>query len=197
MWTLVALYALIIVLLHIPAVQGMVGREVASALGKKLGTEVKIGRVDLGLPFRLVIDDVTLLDQQNKPMLCAARLSASAELTPLLSGRISISSAQLFGVKAMLYKMSADAKPNYQFVLDSLASKDTTKQKTPLDLHIHSLVIRNSSVSYDQYDVAPTNGKLNLAHLKVDDISAHLILNRLTPDSLNLNCKRLSMHEAS
>ena len=197
MWTLVALYALIIVLLHIPAVQEMVGAEVAAALGKKLGTEVRIGRVNLGLPLRLVIDDVTLLDQQNKPMLQAARLSASAELTPLLSGRISISSAQLFGVKATLYKKTADAKPNYQFVLDSLASKDTTKQKTPLDLHIHSLVIRNSSVSYNQYDVAPTHGRINPAHLKMDDISAHLILNRLTPDSLNLNCKRLSLREGS
>ncbi len=197
MWTLVSIYAIIIVLLHIPAIQGFIGREVANALGEKLGTEVRIGRVDLGFLNRLVIDDVTMLDQKGKTMLHAARLSVSAEPTPLLAGRISISSAQLFGVKAILYKERADAKPNFQFVLDSLASKDTTSQKTPLDLHIHSLIIRNSAVSYDQYDIAPTRGRINPAHIHANGISAHLILNRLTNDSLNLNCKRLSMKESA
>ncbi len=197
MWTLVSIYAMIIVLLHIPAIQEVIGRKVASALGEKLGTEVRIGRIDLGFLNRLVIDDVTMLDQKGKPMLHAARLSVSAEPTPLLAGRISISSAQLFGVKAMLYKERAEAKPNFQFVLDSLASKDTTSQKTPLDLHIHSLIIRNSTVSYDQYDVAPTRGKFNPAHISASGISAHIILNRLTNDSLSLNCKRLSLKEAA
>lgn len=196
-WTLVWVYAAVIVLLHIPSVQGFVGGKVADALGKKLGTEVRIGRVDLGFLNRLVITDVLLYDQQSKPMLRAARLSVNAELTPLLSGRISITSAQLFGVKALLYQERAGAKPNFQFVVDSLASKDTTKQKTPLDLNIHSLIIRNSEVSFDRYDVAPTHGKFNTAHIKASDISAHLILNRLTPDSINFNCKRLSFKEAS
>ena len=194
-WTLVCLYALTAILLHIPAIQHWAGSEVANALGTKLGTVVKIDRVDLGFPGRVVIDGVTLLDQKNKPLLRATRLSVSAEIMPLLEGRISISSAQLFGVKAQLYKENAQAKPNFQFIVDSLASKDTTSQKTPLDLHIHSLIMRGGSVSYDQYDVAPTQGRFNAAHLSVSDISAHLILNCLTPDSLNLNCKRLSLAE--
>ena len=73
-------------------------------------------------------------------MLKASRISAKFSYLELMKGRISITSAQIFGLNANLYKRNAEAKPNFQFVLDSLASKDTT-QHTPLNLAISSLGI--------------------------------------------------------
>ena len=94
-----------------------------------------VGRVDLGFFNRIIIDDVSMLDQQSDSMFYATRISASIDYIPLFEGKISISSAQLFGLNAHLYKQTAESKPNFQFVLDSLASKDTTEH-TPLDLRI-------------------------------------------------------------
>ena len=187
---------LIMVLIRIPGVQGIIGQRVADAVGKKLGTTVSVGRVDLGFLNRIIIDDLTLLDQQQKDMLHVARLSARVELLPLAEGRISISSAQIIGAHASLYKPSADSPANFQFMLDSLASNDTTAQ-TPLNLRINSLIIRYSSLDYDQYDVAPVNGRFNPAHLHLGDISAYISLKTLTSDSLNIGIKRLSLNEAS
>ncbi len=179
---------------YIPQAQNYLGNKVASAISHKLGTEVSIGRVDLGFFNRMIIDNVCIKDQQKQDMLRVGRLSVRLELWPLLDGKIAISSAQLFGAHFLLYKNHDKSPANFQFVLDSLASKDTTSH-TPLDLHINSLIIRRSSVSYDQRNEPQTHGLFNTKHLHVRDLSAHINLKTLTDDSLNINVKRLELKE--
>ena len=191
-----ALYFLLMVFIHIPACQQYIGEKVTEAVSDKLATEVSVGRVDLGFLNRIILDDVIIHDQNQKEMLRVARLSARIDILPLTNGKISISSAQLFGARAQFYRQDSLAKPNFQFVLDSLASKDTTSH-TPLDLHINSFIIHRSSVKYDEYHIAPTPGRFNPHHLNVNDISANIILKTLTDDSLDINIKRLTLTEPS
>ena len=132
-WLLVGLIVALMILTHVPPIQRFVGSQVSDAIAKKLGTKINVERVDLGFFNRIIVDGVEICDQQGKSMLKATRLSAKFDYLALTEGRISISSAQLFGLQANLYKATADATPNFQFVLDSLASKDTTSHK-PLDL---------------------------------------------------------------
>jgi hypothetical protein len=194
-WTIAGLYLALVLLTHFPPVQSFIGSQVASALSHKLGTEVNVGKVNLGFFNRIIIDDVTIFDQKGKKMLMASRVSAKFEYIPLTKGKIAISSAQLFGLHADLYKETADSKPNYQFVLDSLASKDTTS-RTPLDLAIHSFIIRNGQIKYDQLDAPNVPHHFSPKHINAKNISAHLILNALTDDSLNLNVKKMAFQES-
>ena len=195
-WSLLALYLLVMGATRLPFCQDFIGQRIANAVGERLGTHVSVGRVDIGLLNRVIIDDVSILDQQNKRMLNISRLSASIDLLPLTEGKIRISSAQLFGAHAKFYQKDSLSKPNFQFVLDSLASKDTTNH-TPLDLRVNTFIIRHSSVSFDRQDAAQTPGLFNPQHLYVSDISAHILLKALTDDSLNLQIKRLGFQEQS
>ena len=195
-WVILGLYLLLMGLVSIPAVQAYLGRHASRFLASQLGTSVSIERVDIGLFNRLTLDNVKILDQQGKDMLTARRLSATVDLLPLVNGKISISSAQIFSTHAKLYQADAQSKPNFQFVIDSLASKDTTNT-TPLDLRINSLIIRHSSVSFDVLDAPQTPERLNPKHLKLTDISAHILLKALSEDSLNVNVKRLAFREHS
>ncbi len=193
-WSLLTLYVLLMLFTHIPACQTFLGEKTAQAIGEKLGTKVSIGRVDLGFLNRVIIDDVLIYDQQQQMMLSAARLSARVDILPLTQGRISISSAQLFSAHARINKKDSLSKLNIQFVLDSLASKDTTSH-TPLDLHINSFILRNSSVKYDQMDAPQTPGVFNPHHLLFSKISAYMTLKTLTDDSLDINVRRLALME--
>ncbi len=195
-WGLLALVTSLMVALRLPAVQDWAGSKVAGVLGEQLGTEVSVGRVDLGFLNRLILDDVTILDQQRHPMVKVARLTAKVDLAPLALKRISVSSAQLLGARLQLSRPTADAPANFQFVLDSLASKDTTNQ-TPLDLRINSFIVRNSSITYDQWDEAPTPKRFNPYHIFVSGISGHINLKSLKDDSLNINVKRFTCVEQS
>jgi hypothetical protein len=195
-WSLIALYILLLILIHLPFCQTYLAEKTAEGVAEKLGTQVNVGRVDLGFLNRIIIDDICIYDQQKKKMLQVARLSARVDILPLVKGKISISSAQLFGAHALLYKKNETAKPNFQFALDSLASKDTTSQ-SPLNLNINSLIIRRSSMIYDQLDAEPTEGLFNLKHLNIHNIAVDFALKQLTEDTLDLTVKRFSILEQS
>lgn len=195
-WSLLTLYAMVMLFTHIPACQTFLGEKTAQAIGEKLGTKVSIGRVDLGFLNRVIIDEVLIYDQQQQQMLNVSRLSARVDILPLTQGRISISSAQLFGAHARINRRDSVSKTNFQFVIDSLASKDTTNH-TPLDLRVNSLILRNSSVKFDQTDAPYTIGKFNPLHMYFSKISAYMNLNTLTDDSIDINIRRLALIEQS
>ena len=195
-WGFIGLYLLLMISFHIPAVQEYIGNKTAKLLADELGTKVRVERVDLGFLNRVVIDKVMIEDQQGKEMLSIGRLGVRISLWELMNGKISISSAQIFGAHAKLYQTSPETAPNFQFVIDSLASKDTTSQ-TPLDLHINSLIMRRSSVTFDKLWEPETPNELNPSHLHVKDISAHIILKTLTTDTMNINVKKLAFEEKS
>lgn len=190
------LYLLFVILVNTPYVQQFVGSQAASLISDKLGTRAYIGKVHIGIFNRFIIDDVLIYDQKGKEMLKAARMSVRMEMLPLAEGKISISSVQIFGSHLTFYQPSHDSKPNFQFVIDSLASRDTTSSK-PLDLRINSFIMQRSSVKFDRYDVAPTNGIFNPAHIHITNISAHISLKALKNDSINLAVKKLAMTEQS
>ena len=196
-WTVVSLYLLIAVMVHIPYVQQSLASGVASVISSKLNTRVEIGRVDLGFLNRLVIDNTTIYDQGGKPMVRAARLAVRIDLLQLVEGRIRISSAQVFSTHFTLYRANAASAPNFQFALDALASKDSTKAKTPLDLSVNSFIMRHCSVKYDQLDRPHTPGRFNPAHLHLTNIGTYIRLNALTDDSLNVALNTLSATEQS
>lgn len=182
--------------MHIPAVQRRVAMGVAEMVGEKIGTRVEIGRVSIGLFNRVIIDHVKIDDKQRREMLSVGRMSANIGLTDLAAGRIRISSAQLFGPRFNLIKDSERGDWNFQFVVDSL-SKSDNKEKTPLDLQINSFIIRRGELSMRQRYRAPRRDGIDPANLQLSQISAHIVVNRLTNDALDVKLKRLSFREKS
>ena len=196
LWLLLGIIALFFVLLNTPAVQKYIGGQTSKVLSEKFGTKVEVGRIDVGILNRIIVDDLIIYDQSGTKMLGASRLSAHFELSPLLQGKIALTSAQLFGLKATLYQKDDTTPPNYQFLLDSLASKDTTSTK-PLDLRITSLVVRHGDIRYDRLDTPSRAGHLHPHHLHLTDLSGHVMLNQLTDDRIDIKVKKISFKEAS
>ncbi len=192
---MLSLTLLLMILLETPTVQGFLGERVAAILSSNLGTNVKVGKIHISLPSRITADDVVLYDQSGKEMLRTNRLSASIELTPLADGHISISSAQIFGASLNLYQPSSEQPTNFQFIIDALSSKDTTKRSST-NIHIGSLIIRRSRIKFDRLD-KPQTQTFTPNHLNISDISGHLQLRTLTNDSLNIEIKKLSLCEQS
>ena len=197
LWSVIIAYIAVIMIIHIPSVQSWLGKQVGGIIADKLNTKVSVGRVYLGFLNRIIIDDLELYDQKSELMLRSTRVAAKIEYSKLISNkRIYISSAQVFGLRGVFYKKDRHTAANFQFVLDSLASKDKSK-KSDIELSINSLIIRHGAIKYDRYDIAPTPSRINPAHIDVKDISAHLIIPYYTADSLEASIKTLSFNEAS
>jgi hypothetical protein len=194
---LAGLYLGLNLLLSLPAVQRRLSSVAADELGQLLHTEVKIGRVAIGLFNRIILEDVHLRDQSDQEMLRVARLSAKFDLLPLLQQRISIHSVQLFGFRARLYRPTPDEAPNFQFVLDAFASQDTTKSEFPVDVRINSILVRRGAIHYDVQSLPVDSGRFDVNHLHVSNLSATLSLKACSADSLNATVKQLHFEEAS
>ena len=84
---ILSLYIGTILLLNIPYVQRQISVLVANELANVLGTELTIGRINMGLLNRIIIDDLLLNDQSDKEMLKISRLSAKFDILPLFKGK--------------------------------------------------------------------------------------------------------------
>ena len=196
-WSFIGIHIGLIVLLNIPSVQGKLATLVSAELGRLLHTEVAVGRIELGLLNRIHITDVRLDDQQGEEMLNVNRLSARFEWRPLLEGKIVINSVQLIGFDIRLQKDTPESVPNFQFVLDALASKDTLKQAPKIDLRINSVLINRGQLTYDVLSEPQTTEKFNASHIGIQNLSASISLKALRNDSLNAIVRRLSFEEQS
>jgi len=166
-------------------------------LEKILHTELSIGRVDIGLMNRIIVDDVLLKDQSKREMLKVSRLSAKFEILPLFKGKITIRSVQLFGFNVHLNKKTPKDPINCKFVIDAFASKDTVKKESKLDLRINSVLIRRGTFNYDILSEPGSPGKFNAKHIQLSNIIANISLKALHKDTINLSIKRLSLNERS
>ncbi len=189
------LYIGTIILLNIPYVQQKISVSVANELSSMLGSRLTIGRINMGLLNRIIIDDLLLDDRSGKEMVKVSRLSAKFNILPLFNGKISISSVQLFGFNINLNKQTPEAEPNFRFVLDALAPKDTVQEQSDLPLRINSLLVRRGKVSYDVLSEKETPEKFNPQHIRLRNIIANISLKALQGDSINAAIKRLSIEE--
>ena len=56
LWVIIGLLVTTVVLLRMPTVQRFMGEKTAEMLSEKLGTQVSVGRVDVGFLNRITID---------------------------------------------------------------------------------------------------------------------------------------------
>ena len=196
-WSLIAFHLGLLILLNLPSVQDKLASWISSELRTILQTEVSVGRIELGLFNRIHIGDVLLEDRQGNDMLKVNRLSARYELSPLLDGKIVINSIQLIDFDVNLNKETPDSEPNFQFVIDALADKDTLKETPDIDLRINSVLINRGKLKYNVLSAPETPGKFNPSHIHVDQLSASLSLKAFRNDTLNATIRRLGFVEQS
>lgn len=176
-----------------PWAQQWTARRLQQYLSEELDTRVEVGHVQLGLFNRVIVDDLLLFDQAEDTLLHATRLSAKVELASLFTDNIHILNAQLFGYDLRLKRATPDQPYNFQFVLDSLASQDTTSN--PVGVNIESVIIRRGRLTHDVLS-APQAPHFNPQHLCLEDLAMRLEVDVLPSDSICLNIKELRFRDS-
>ena len=190
---IITLYTCLIILVNIPAVQNQLGSWIADALSDKIGSEVSIGKVNVGFLNRLIIDDINIKDKSGQDLLKADRTAVKVSIIKLLKGEISIGSAQLFGLQANLYKRTPQSEGNYQFLIDALSNDN--EKSTPLHLNINTFILRRGHIKYNILSEKYTSNKFNVNHLDINDIDATLSLRELTDDNIDIVIRRFNFKE--
>lgn len=83
------------VLLYVPFVQDFAVKIATEQVSKSTGMKIGIGRLRLGFPLKLNVDNASVIQANGDTMLTSARLAVDVKLMPLLKGDIEVSGAEL------------------------------------------------------------------------------------------------------
>lgn len=98
LWTLFGLVLLIIaipVLLYVPFVQDFAVKIATEQVSKSTGMKIEVGKLRLGFPLKLKVDNAIVVQANGDTMLTSSRLAVDVKLKPLFKGNIEISGAEL------------------------------------------------------------------------------------------------------
>ncbi len=165
-------------------------------LSTKLGTQVSIRSISIGLLNRVDVDSILVMDQSGQPMLCARHLGVRLEMIPLLRKELVVKHAGLYDCKVRLYRATDGAKPNYQFLLDSLSSSSGS-QGPKLKFSARSFICRNVDLRYDILNAFQTPGQLNPRHIHLSEINGNFRTGSLRHDDLDIRIRQLQFKEQS
>lgn len=193
---LIGSYLILILLIQIPSVQSRIGTVVAKEIELKIGSDVSIGRVDIGLLNRIIIYNLSLKNHENDEIIKISRLSAKFDILPLLKKKIVIGSVQLFGFDIKLSRNDKNSPLNIQYIIDAFKSNKNDK-KSQVDLKINTVLIRRGKLSYNINSEPVVNSGFDKNHIEINNIIANISLKALKNDSLDLNIKKMSFREKS
>lgn len=186
-------------LLNSPKVQQRVSVVLATELENRIGTRVGLGGVRWLFPTDIIIDSLTIDDQEGEHLLSVSHIAAKVEWAPLfLNRQLSIRNIRLFYPNIHIYRADAADEYNYQFLIDAFAAKDKKKEKksSRLSLRVNTLLVRHAHICHHNY-VQPQSDKFQFDDLSIDDLSAQLSLKTLSADSASLIVRQLKFKEHS
>ena len=191
--------ALLYIGLSLPFVERSIADVAEKQLSELLHVNVTIGGIEIS-PFnrvtltRVVIADTTAM--QHGPIAMIDRLGGSININAtLLEQSVIINYVELIGLNGSFWRESASAPLNIQPIIDALKPKDQ-KKKTQIEMRINSILIRKSSISYDQWDapVKPVS-EIDFKHLAVRDLQADVNIPLISKDDYRVSLSRLTFHE--
>lgn len=193
----VGLYLLIYVFVSMPALQKKLVSIAEREVSALIGSEVKIGRLEI-FPFNEVrLSDVRLYEPSSKGLgkecLYIGQLGAGIELAELLQGNLVISYTELSRVDINIYKRNPETPYNIQFIIDALKPKEK-KESTNINLNIHTVVIRKLNLSYDLLWIPETKGGFSPAHLRVSNFRADISIPSIdtSPFAIETKIRRIA-----
>lgn len=147
--SIIGLFLLIVLLIQIPYIQNIVKDKAVSYLEDKIGTEVQIGRIEIGLPKKVIVEGVYFESQQGDTLLAGKKLAVDISLFKLLSNEVEVNSIQLDGIVANV-KRNKDSVFNFDYIIKAFASnepKDTTS--APMKFSVNRVNLDNIRVTYN------------------------------------------------
>ncbi len=166
LWTvgsIIGLFLLIVLLFQIPYFQNIVKDEAVSYLEGKIGTEVKIGKIEIGLPKKVILEDVYFEGQKGDTLLAGEKLAVDISLFKLLDNEVEINSVDLRGIVANV-KRNKDSVFNFDYIIKAFASDkpmDTTS--APMKFSIDKINLDRVRVSYND-EITKNNLSAAIGH---------------------------------
>jgi translocation and assembly module TamB len=175
---LILFIIVLLLLLFSPPGQKFATQRIENYLEKTLQTKVEIGSISVGLPRKLLLQDVYIEDRTRDTLLSGGSIRADLNIYRLFSNEVLVKELELRDITAKVKRLPPDSVFNFQFIIDAFAVQQTkrpdTAQTAPLKLDVDNLLLNNIRIVYN--DVLTGNDMI--AHLssltaKIDTLNPY------------------------
>lgn len=205
MGSIIGLFLLIVILIQIPAIQNILKNKVVTYLEGKFHTPVKIDRIEIGLPKKLVLKGFYFESQEKDTLLAGERISVDISLFKILDNQIEINSIDLQGIVTNI-KRNQDSVFNFDYMINAFMAEQAkptapTDSSTAMKFSLDKINLDKIRVRFDD---AITKNYLNvyLNHFdtnikKFDLDSMDFKIPKITLNGLNLKLQQGIVEELS
>jgi len=184
--TILLIFAIIYLVLQIPAVQNEAARRVTKALSEELNTTVTLKNISIEFFDKLVLDEFYIEDLKGDTLLYSGQLKANinTSIPALFRRQLEIEAITLSNGSFNIQRDSSEAVNNLGFIAEYFAKSDTTvlsdtSSQAPFHLNVKALYLNNLTFNrsdfFDGEDISVNVGKgevlineLNLPESRLD-----------------------------
>ncbi|MBY8961440.1 translocation/assembly module TamB domain-containing protein [Flavobacterium sp. D11R37] len=192
--SVIGLFLLIVLLLQVPYVQNLVKDKAVSYLEDKIGTEVQIGRIEIGLPKKVILEGIYFESQEGDTLLAGEKLKVDISLFKLLSNEVELNSVELEGIVANV-KRNKDSVFNFDYIIkafDTGKPKDTTS--APMTFSLDNIELDRIRITYNDA-ITKNNIAANLGHFDTHVKKFDLENMQFEVPEINLDGLRLTLEQ--
>lgn len=183
---------LIVILILTPPIQSLIRKKTVAYLENKLQTRVEIGRVYIGLPKNIVLEDIYIEDKQKDTLLAGGLVKVDMAILKLIfRQQLEINSIKLENITAKIKRQLPDTAFNFQFIVDAFAPKKDALRQVSTDtastsIAIGSITLDKSRIAYK--DVVTGNDM----EAWVDHFDTKI--DRFDPDKMNIDIPGININ---
>lgn len=163
------LIVLVFLLILTPPVQNFIRKKAVAFLENKLNTRVEVGRIYVGLPRDIVLENIYVEDRQKDTLLAGGKLMADLNIWRLITkNEIVLNHVSLHDITAKVKRQLPDTSFNFQFIIDAFAPGDTSttasasNSSTPITLG--TIELSNIRLLYNDV-ITGSDMEASLGHL--------------------------------
>ncbi|SCY08435.1 translocation/assembly module TamB domain-containing protein [Flavobacterium caeni] len=148
--TILGLFLLVVLLIQVPAIQNKIKDEAVAYLEEKLKTKVAIGRIEIGLPKKVILENFYFEDQQKDTLLAGEKLAVDISLFKLLGNEVQINSVDLKGITANV-KRDKDSVFNFDYIIKAFASEEKKEEEPsePMKISVKEINLDRIRATFD------------------------------------------------
>ena len=126
---LLSIILLILLLIQTGPVQNYGRRKLEAYLENKLQTRVRIGRLNIGFPTRIILENIYLEDRRKDTLISGGKIELEIGMLMLLKREVQVSHLELEDLTLKLKRQMPDSVFNFQFLVDAFKSGTKDPQK--------------------------------------------------------------------
>ncbi len=185
--------AFLYLVILIPGVQNYIAQNLTESISEKIGSEVQFSHIRIQ-PFRkIVINDFLIRDRNSDTLVYAKQLLSSIDSIGWKSKTIyfgRVTANEIYG-----NINSKKGEGNYQFIVDSLKSSNTSKSEWKI--RSNELWVRNSHLIYSNQDKEKKDTGFDANNLQLNKFTLVIDQFLQISDSIAFRIKKLSFEDHS